>query len=299
VLASAPVYLDSDDAKTDVILAGAAAALGGAARGIVAQLPGYPRVGLAAVVIDLVWAFAVTGLVPLLLARHRGDRGRAFGLHRPSRGLGLGLALGVPVIGAELALGLAIGVSPARVLIGRLAATGVVLGLVQVAVLAGGSLLLITFLASRGAALSRSEPRPLVGLVRTIGLGSAAVALLAGAARSLAGPALLPVILSAAALAAVVLVADRRIATVTLPRATVLAPAIVVAVVHVIATGGPLRGDLVTALYAGGLAVGIATVVAALGRGETTRWAAVPLLVAVHWWPSCLSPLALEIARAC
>jgi hypothetical protein len=166
VLASPAVYLDSDDAKTDVILAGAAAALGGAARGIVAQLPGYPRQGMVAVALELAWVFAITGLVPLLLARHRGDRARAFGLTRPARGLGFGVVVALPVLAGALALGLIIGVSPGRWILGRLAATGgATLGLavVQVVVLTLGAALLVTFLASRGAAMSRSASRPWQG----------------------------------------------------------------------------------------------------------------------------------------
>ncbi|MEX0592549.1 MAG: hypothetical protein WD152_03675, partial [Nitriliruptoraceae bacterium] len=66
--------LDHDDAKTDIVLAGAAAIFGGTIRGFVSQVPGYPRSGMAAVIVEVAWLIAVTALVPLMLARYRGDR---------------------------------------------------------------------------------------------------------------------------------------------------------------------------------------------------------------------------------
>ncbi len=300
--------IDTDEARTDVILAAATAVFGGSVRVIVGQLPGYPRQGMAALVVDLAWILVLTALVPVLLARHRGDGAAAFALTAPRRGLSFGFILAVPVVAAQLLLGALIGVAPGRWLAARfggvmlapsgapaLAAAG------RLVVLTVGALLLVTFLSRRGQqGFTRSSPVPLLQMVRTVGIGAAAVALVAGMLRSLTGPAPLPVLLNVTALVAVLLVVDRRVpATARVQRAAVLAPVIVVALLHVFATGGLFRGDLVTALYAGALGAGIAVAVTTVSQMRAIAWAGVPLLLAVHWWPSCLSPLAFELAVAC
>ena len=97
------------------------------------------------------------------------------------------------------------------------------------------------------------------------------------------------------------LVADRVVTTRrTTPRAAVLTPVVVLVVVHVFAFGGLFRGDLLSGLYAGALAAGTATVTAVLLETRESAWAVVPVYLALHWWPSCLSPLPMEFfAAAC
>lgn len=302
------MYLDADEAKTDVVLAAAAAIFGGAVRGMVSQIPGYPRQGVAALVVDLAWIFALTGLVPLLLARYRRDGAAAFGLAGPRRGISFGLLLATPVVAAEVARAWLAGAGVGRTLFGRLAiivagapvsVTVVLVG--QLALMTLGSFMLVTFLSHRAAAGFPRSPGVLVArLLRTLGLWALAVAAATGLLRAIAGYPVGPVLLNVAALAVILLLVDQRIpAGVTLPRAAVLAPVVAVGLLHVFATGGLLRGDLATALYAGSLGAGVAIAVAGMTHVRETSWAVVPLLLAVHWWPTCLSPLALEIALAC
>lgn len=296
--------MDHDDARTDVILAAAASLFGGAVRGFVVQLPGHPRAGLVAVVLDLAWILILTVLVPVLLARHRGDRAAAFGLGRGPRqwstrrsGLFAGGALAVVVIGAGWLL--TPSVWPLGRLTGPLAAgdlVGAGLAGAQVAALTAGAFGLVAFLAMRGQQFSRSPQVLLRGTLRTIGMASAGVALLGGLLRAVTGRSVLAPIVLVITLVVVVLLTDRLLDAHThVHRSAVLAPATVVAVGHLFATGGLLRGDLVTALYAGGLAVGVAVVVASLTLGRRLVHAGIVLLVAVHWIPSCLSPLTVEI----
>ncbi len=296
--------MDHDDARTDVVLAGAAAVFGGAVRSFMVQVPGYPRVGLAAVLLDLVWILVLTALVPMLLARHRGDGWAAFGLGRGPRPLGprrrgllAGLPFAVVVVGAGWLL------TPVAWPLGRLRGplvagdlAGVALAATWVAALTVGAFGLLAFLTTRGQQFSRSPQVLLRGTLRTIGMGSAGVALVAGLVRAVSGRSVLHPIVLAVALAILVLLADRLLdANTRVHRSAVLAPATVVAVGHLFSTGGLWRGDLVTALYAGGLAVGVTVVIASLTVTRRAVHAGIVLLVAVHWIPNCLSPLTFEL----
>ncbi len=307
LLLSRRVYIQAEDARTDVILAAAVATFGGMLRTLVAQVPGYPQFGVAAATLNVVWLFAVTGLVPLLLARYRTDHAAAFGLAKPRIGVSTGMRLATIIGIGHVLLAMAMGAAPPVALLGRVAgatnAVSATFAVMQFVTLTLGATLLITFLSRRGAYWGRSPDVPLAQLLRSVGIGSASVALLAGAVRSIGGAGWRGVLVTATyagILVVVVLATDRVVSgQTTVARTSVLAPVIVVAVIHLFATGGLFRGDLITAIYAGGLAVGITTVVAALTQTRTTAWAPVPLLAALHWWPSCLSPLAYEIARAC
>jgi hypothetical protein len=179
--------------------------------------------------------------------------------------------------------------------------TAVVLELLAFAVTSLGALLLTTFLVVRGRDAFRSADVSLTELLRTFGIGACAVALVLGLMRSLGAAQLLPTLLQVAGLAALVLVADRVVQTRRMaPRAAVLTPVIVLGAAHVFAFGGLFRGDLLSGLYAGALAAGTATVTAVLLETRERAWAVVPLYLALHWWPSCLSPLPMEFfAAAC
>lgn len=300
------MYISPDDAKSDVILAAATVLFGGFARGLVAQLPLYPRTGVLAVVFDLGWIVALTALVPWLLSRHRGDGLAAFGLEGDRSAITSGIGFALPVIVGQVVLVFVAGGSVLQAVAGRLgsvlgagAATGGITLLVLLAaefvVLSLGAILLISFLAVRGReAFPRSPDTSLTELVRTFGLGAAALALLVGLLRSIGAPATLPVLINVLVLVAILLLTDRRVPTrLAVPRASVMAPAGIVLLTHIFATGGFFRGDLVSGIYLGALGAGTAIAVAALVQVRAVAWAIVPLLVAVHWWSSLLSPLAL------
>jgi hypothetical protein len=310
------VHLSPDEARSDVILAAAATLFGGFVLTLVTQLPLYPRSGVLGLLVGVFWIFALTGLVPLLLARYRGDGVRAFGLDGPRDGWRAGLILLLPVVALGMLRELISTGSLAPTLLGRLggatAGSPVVLGTprlgpielafsaLQLVALTAGALLLVTFLTVRGREGFRPVDLSLTQALRTFGMGAVALALLVGLLRSIGPDArVVSVLMQVVALAAMVLLADRMVPLgPTFPRGAVLAPGIVVLVSHVFATGGIFRGDLLAGFYTGALGAGTAVVVAVLVATRRRAWAVVPLMVALHWWPSCLSPLALEIGTA-
>jgi hypothetical protein len=310
------VHITSEEARSDVILTAATTLFGGFVLTLVTQLPLYPRTGILGLLVGVFWIFALTGLVPLLLARYRGDGLRAFGLDAPRDGWRAGLVLLVPVVALGVVRELVATGSPVPALLGRLGgATGgspVVMGTtslgpielafsaLQLVALTVGAVLLTTFLTVRGRDGFRPVDLSLTQAVRTFGMGAAGIALLTGLVRSV-GPdtRVVPVLLQVVALVALVLLTDRLVPIgPTFPRGAVLAPGIVVLLAHVFATGGLFRGNLLAGLHTGALAAGTTVVVAVLVATRRRAWAVVPLLLALHWWPSCLSPLALELGAA-
>jgi hypothetical protein len=305
------VYLSPDDARSDVILAAAATVLGGFAVAFLTRLPLYPQRGLLAMLLGVVWILALTAVVPLLLSRYRGDRAAAFGLDGPRGAWVGGLVLAVPVALVGIVLELFRSGQVTDVLLGRIgtaarlatlfdaAATTTVVAGLRFAALTVGTLALVGFLAVRGREAFRPTDVSLTQLVRTLGMGAAGAALVLGLLRSLGPGRPVPVLVNAVGLAVLVLLADRLVpAGRDVPRAAIVTPVVVVVVAHVFAAGGLFRGDLPLALYTGALAAGTATVIAALALTRDRAWAILPLAVALHWWPTCLSPLALELGAA-
>jgi len=119
-------------------------------------------------------------------------------------------------------------------------------------------------------------------------MGAAVLALVAGLIRVPLGADPTRVVVNAAALAAVVLLADRLLGVRTaVPRLALMLPAGLVLYLHLTAFG------LAVGLQAGALAAGTVTVMGALALSVRGAWPALPLVVAVHLWPTCLTPLAL------
>jgi hypothetical protein len=319
----AAVYVSAEDSRSDVILAAATTLFGWFAVSILAQLPLYPRRGLLPLLLQLVWVFVLTGLVPLLLAKHRGDRAAAFGLDAPRAAWRTGLVLALPVVALgvlrqlvlarDLDLDTLTGALFGRIGGARLASPAIADGtglfglatFLQAALflaLTAGALLLVPFLTVRGRDAFRSPDVSLTELLRTFGVGAAGVALVLGLLRSFVAASPVTVLLQVGTLVAVVLLADRLVpggpSGPTTTRAAVLTPVVVVVVAHVLASGGIFRGDLLTGLYTGALGAGMAAVIAVMVETRVRAWAMVPLVVALHWWPSCLSPLTLDVQAA-
>lgn len=303
------MYIAPDEARSDVILAAAAAVLGTFLIGLVTQLPLYPRTGILGDVVAVFWVFALTGLVPLLLARYRGDGLGAFGLHAPRAAWRRGLLMVAPVAVLGVLQALLVASDPTTAVLGRvgrsLAAPGALapaFAALELVALVTGALMLTTFLAVRGRDGFRPVELSLTQALRTFGMGCAGVALVGGLLRSL-GPEVRvgAVLLEVVALVALVLLADRMVPLgPTVPRGAILAPLVVVAVAHVFALGGGLLfGNPLVSLHAGGLAAGTATVVAVMVSARNMAWAVAPLLIAVHWWPTCLSPVPISQAPGC
>lgn len=297
------MYISPDDAKTDVILAAAVAIFGLTLRGFLGSLPLYPRTGLVAGILDLVWIVLLTSLVPILLARYRQDGAAAFGFSQGGRALLPGLLLAVPavVLGIGLQALVFPGADPSP-LLGRLAVpvaagspVGLGLSLGRLALFSLGAVVLVGFLATRSRdGFPRSPETSLSQLVRTLGLGAVAVAGVGGLLRGITGGSVTVAIANTIALATILLLADRLVpAGISVPRTAVVAPVVVVVAGNVFATGGLFRGDLLTGLTVGALATGVTVAIASLAQTRNGTLAAVPLVVAVHFWPTCLSPLVL------
>jgi hypothetical protein len=294
------VDLDPDAARSDLVLTGAMVLVVGP---LLLAARANAAIGGGAVLgtlVDVAVVLATTVLVPLLLARHRGDGARAFAWRPSGATLVRSLPLALPaVVLGPVALSI-IGAPAITRLLGRLggddtlsaaSVTMATLRIVSVAALAAGSLLLVAFLAVRARdAFPRSRERTLTELLRTGGMLAALVALIAGLARALGGASVTLALVNALALAATVLVADRMLpARERAPQAAIIAPAVVALVAHV----GSAPGGLVAGIEAGALAAGITVVMATLALSAAGSVRLVALVVAVHLWPTCLSPLRL------
>ena len=276
-----------DEARSDIALSVAALVFGplllGSLRG---------GTGVAGVLLDLAVVLALTALVPVLLVQSRARSGgrtltAALGLDGSPQGAVAGFSLAA-VAGAAGAIAMtAAGAAPDAALLGRL--SGDPLQIVQVVGLGVGSFVFVTFLVRRGAdAFPRSPEWTLRRLLRTIGMGAAAVALVAGLLRVPLGADPVRVIVNALALATIVLLTDRLIGTRRMvPRLALMLPAGLTLYLHLTAFG------FGAGLQAGGLAAGIITVIGALTLSARGAWPAVPLIVATFLWPTCLTPLAL------
>jgi hypothetical protein len=249
--------------------------------------------GTIGVLLDLTVALTLTALVPLLLIRSRagtragGAIGRTLALDGAPSGAAIGIPLALPVALAGVVAMLTAGATPGAALLGRL--SGAPLQVAQVAALTVGSTVLVVFLVRRGVeAFPRSPEWTLRRLLRTVGMGSVGVALVAGLLRVPLGASPTRVAANAAALATLVLLADRTVVSGrAVPRLALFLPAGLALYLHVSAFG------LSIGLQAGALAAGVTVVVGAAALSARGAWPVVPLMVAVHLWPTCLSPLSL------
>ncbi len=304
------MFIEADDAKTDVILAAAVAAIGPSLVGFVSRLPFLPRTGALAALIDLAWLVVVTMLVPLLLARYRGDGVAAFGLRErggpiavastPQTGTSAALLV-LPVALAGIVVVLTVGGGPVAAALGGVglalersaSPTQIGVFVLRVGVLTVAALVLTGFLSVRSRdGFPRSPDTSLTELVRTFGLGAVGIALLTGLVRIVTGAPLVAVVVNLLALVTVLLLVDRLVpAGVHVPRTTVVTPLLVVVVLQTFAAGGLFGGGLLLGLHRGALAAAVTIAVAATAATRRGVSVAIPLVLAVHWWPTCLSPL--------
>jgi len=276
-----------DEARSDVALTVAALVLG---RLLLGSLGG--RSGTLGVLADAVLLLAVTALVPLLLLRSRRLGSHALALDVTGRPNGLGpLRAGVPLalpiaVAGGVAM-LTVGAAGGAALLGRL--SGSPLQIVPVLALTVGAGVSTVFLAVRGRdAFPRSPVWTLTRLLRTVGMGAAALALVAGLLRVPVGGSSVRAVVNAAALAVLVLIADRGAARGgAVPRLAVMLPAGLAVYLHVTTLG------LSLGLVAGALAAGTTAVIATVALGPHGARPLAPLLLALHVWPTCLSPLVM------
>lgn len=288
------MYADVEEARSDFILAAAMAVFGPLIYLFVVRILPLRGLGAFEGLVHAALVFAVIGLVPLLLARYRGEGAVAFGLAgEPGPGVAAGAAIAAPAV----LLGIFVlfsqyGARPS-ILLGVIpnAFGGPVETLVSIAGLVAlllGSLLLYTFLATKARhAFARNEIRQLEAL-RTFGMGAAGGALVIGVlvlAQGRIGVGRLFV--DPLVLAAMVLLTDRLIEPDAMTtRATMLAPAIVALVVQIDLFGGAFLVTLRQAL----LGTGVVLVITALVETRRYAWAVVPILAALTIYPSALRP---------
>ena len=261
------MWISSEDARSDFILAAAAVFLGVQLVSLLADIPGYPRSGLPFYVLTLTWLLLLSCGAPWALARYRNQVPQAFALGPEDRGrLGAGLVVVAPLVVGQVLAALFTG-SPRAVLTslaGRFYAPGptiggfqwtaeTVVGILGTLILVVGCVLTGTFLAVRARDAFRSPVMDLTELLRTFGLGAVGLSFLMGLLAVVRdGGSFATLLTRTLALAAVILLTDRQVPPrVSMPRASVIGPAIATLVLWVLAFGGPFRGDLVIGLTAG------------------------------------------------
>lgn len=305
------MWMSAEDARSDFILAAAATVFGQLVVGLLQRLPIYPSRLFSSALLDglltIMWVFVLTALVPILLVRYRDQDARGYGLDGERSAWVQGLVVAVPIVVVGYLRGLPV-LGPIRAVAGRVGGllvgnpvildgtTGptmterfLLLGLVVVATLSAA--VLYGFLITRAREAFRPREITVIEGLRTFGIGAAGAALVLGLLAVLGGRiGMLAMLLNVGGLAVTVLIADRLVApTDTTSRWALVAPAIVAAIIHLLAAGGLFRGDLLSGLFLGAMAAGIVFVVAALIETRRYAWAAVPLVIAAGVYPTCMT----------
>ena len=309
------MWLNPEEARSDFILAASALVFGTLVVDFLFRLPFYPS-GQLSVWLTPVWVVLLMIVPPRFLANYRDQGSEAFGLVGDRSNLGDGLLLITPLVAVGYLRGFSDG-SVLGALLGRLRGftptggslvqldlTSLVLGVVILVAAGVGIMLLFGMLVVRARDGFRATDMPLLEALRTYGLGAVAIGTVLGLLISLtgAGPPTWAVLLEGLAMVAVILLTDRLVANGDrTSRATILAPAIVAIVAFIFAMGGGLfSSNLALSLYRGAMAASISVVLAVLIETKRSSWAAVPLVAAMVWAPTCATlPVAPFISLGC
>lgn len=309
------MWLNTEEARSDFILAASALVFGTLVVDFLFRLPFYPG-GQLSMWLTPVWVVLLMIVPPRFLANYRDQGNEAFGLIGDRSGLGDGILLAAPLVAAGYVRGFS-GGNVLGALLGRLqgfAATGgslapldlltLLLGVIVLTAAGIGVMLLFGMLVVRARDGFRATDMPLLEGLRTYGLGAVGVGTVLGLLISLtgAGPPAWAVLLDAGAMVAVILLTDRLVASGDrTSRATMLAPAIVAMVAFIFSMGGGLFSEnLAVSLYRGAMAASFAVVLAVLIETKRAAWAAVPLVAAMVWAPTCATlPVAPFISLGC
>ncbi len=308
------MWLSPEDARSDFILAASALVFGTLVYQFIFALPIYPQ-GTLSVWLLPVWVVLLMIIPARFLAGYREQDLEAFGLGTDRSGLPDGLLLVAPLVAVGYVRGFSDGnvlgallgrlrniaaASPALV---ELDMSRLLLGIVLLGAAGVGTLLLFGLMVTRARDGFRATDMPLLEALRTYGLGAVAIGTVLGLLVSLAGagPPTWAVLLEGLAMAAVVLLADRLVASGDrTSRMTVLAPAIVAIVAFILRGGGFFTGNLAQALYHGAMAASVMIVLAVLIETRRSAWTAVPLVAATIWAPTCATlPVAPFISLGC
>lgn len=302
--------MNSEDARSDFVLAAAGAVLLPFLASLVASIPGHPDAGsLPGRLLVVLWTGVSLAFVPIVIGRYREQGLRAYGLHGSRDVLPRAAMVAVPLVVLGYLRAAAV-VGPGPGLAGRLAIPfagnpavdggsggplDVLVRALYLAVLVAGSLVLVGFLVDRARDAFRSPEMPVVEALRTFGMAAAAASVVFGLLAVVGRDVPIALALGASvALVLVVLLADRFVFTgMTTTRAGILAPAIATAVFHLLSTGRVFGGDLVLGLWWGSLGFGLVVAAACLARtGATSLAFAVPIAAALLY-PTCISPVGL------
>lgn len=299
------MWMSSEDARSDFILAAAGMALGTEVLRFVlafVPLPGGQFGSLLGSVLTIVLIVLLTVLVARFFVSYRDQGIAGYGLREDQAGLAEGALVAAPLLIAGYVRALQAGLGPVGSLMGRarpLSADAgasvppldLTLGVVIVGVAALGAMMMYGLLTTRAREAFRSPDMPLVQALRTFGLGAVAISTLLGLMIAVGNPSL-PLsspVFDGIALGAVVLLTDRMVdAGDRTTRATILAPAIAGLVVAIVIVGGGLFGPgLPIALWRGTAGGAVIIVVSTLIETRRASWAAVPLVAVAMWSPTC------------
>lgn len=305
------MWLSADEAKSDVILAAAATLFGGVILGWVGAIPLYPDSGLLGSVVRVLEIAIIVGLVPLLLARYReGTLQQSFAITGEAASFWVGMLVAAPIAVIEIIRRFVVTQSPTDALFGRvlfgqptvasnldLAQLGnLIIEAVWLVVLALATWMFLSFLIVRSRPAFRSPEMDVTEALRTFGLAAAAGGLVFGLVRSLVvRGGFMMTLLSFVAVVATILIADRYVpGRLETTRATVLAPAIIVLIGHILTGGGFFRGDILSTLHRGLTSAAVVVALAALVEAKH-GWALPAIIAVVALWPMCLSPLPFSV----
>jgi hypothetical protein len=271
------MYTDPEEARSDLFLAGAVYLFGPLLLRFASPLFGVAVLGQ---ILTIVAPLLITALVPVLLARYRGQPASAFGLAgERSSGLQFGLLLALPII-AALAMALALqgsvapGTLPALLLAGGslVGFASNIAGWVGLAVLA-------VFATVKARDAFRSDLRSVTDGVtevgRVLGIAGGVAALLLLATQGLDALVLL---LPLGVAGSVVLLLRRISGPGTTTRATMITPVVLLAI-------GPFNpfalffnaGRFVFSVWAAAIVGAFALIVAASLERQRTAWTAAAL----------------------
>lgn len=310
------MWLNVEEARSDFILAASALVFGTLVVDFLFRLPFYPS-GSLSLWLTPVWVVLLMIVPPRFLAGYRDQGTDAWGLVGDRTGLGDGLLLAAPlvvvgylrsfsgdnVLGALL--GRLRGFAPTGGGLAELDLVTLLLGVVVLAAAGVGTMLLFGMLVVRARDGFRATDMPLLEALRTFGLGAVAIGTLLGLLISLAGtgPPAWAVLLDGVAMVAVILLTDRLVTSGDrTSRATILAPAIVAVVAFIFSPsgGGLFSANLAVSLYRGAMGAAVAVVLAVLLETRRSAWAAVPLVAAMIWAPTCATlPVAPFMSLGC
>lgn len=301
------MWIDFEDARSDFVLAAAVVVLSRLVATLALQLPFVPTAGaLAELLWFVLWPLLVFVATPALLTRYRRLGAASFALADNQAALAKGALLAAVVVVHGVLRGLSAG-SIAQGALGRFGTAlesspvvgltdvsglpfRIVVDVLVVVVFTAASLILWPFLVVRARDGFRRVDVGVTEALRTFGMGAAGAALVLGLLNVVAGQiSFVSLGLAVAAVVALVLTTDALVPYgATTSRATVLAAPIVALGAHVLAFG-IFSGAVLIGLYAGLVAAAVVLVIAVLVESRQT-WAAAPMVAAMAFYPTCVSP---------